>query len=160
MIGSQTWSGLRTLALRVTLLAIVAAFVIGVLAILAYNTRAATITVTVNTTDNDDDSSCDPLASGDCTLHEAIDDANNGAADIIKFDTSVFSPGTIDLSTGELDLPVIEVEVIIDAALWKADSLRFHPLVNTSTLVISREAVERFVTATGHAFKVLDIPER
>lgn len=52
------------------------------------------------------------------------------------------------------------VEVIFDESLWKADALQCHPLVNTATLVISHEGVERFLKAANHAFKVLDVPER
>jgi Ala-tRNA(Pro) deacylase len=51
------------------------------------------------------------------------------------------------------------VEVIVDEELWKANSLRCHPLVNTSTLVISRADLERIFTITGHTCRVLAIPE-
>lgn len=51
------------------------------------------------------------------------------------------------------------VEVILDETLWKANALRCHPLVNTSTLVISRADIERIFTITGHTYRVLVIPE-
>ncbi|RTZ98709.1 MAG: prolyl-tRNA synthetase associated domain-containing protein [Deltaproteobacteria bacterium] len=50
------------------------------------------------------------------------------------------------------------VEVVIDRDLWKSGSFLFHPLVNTSTLVISREDIRRFMEATGHEMTILDIP--
>jgi Ala-tRNA(Pro) deacylase len=50
------------------------------------------------------------------------------------------------------------VEVIIDKSLWTSESFQFHPLVNTSTLVISRDSIKRFLTDTGHEVKILDIP--
>jgi len=34
----------------------------------------------------------------------------------------------------------------------------FHPLANTSTLVISREDIQRFVEATGHELTIIDVP--
>jgi Ala-tRNA(Pro) deacylase len=51
-----------------------------------------------------------------------------------------------------------EVEVIFDKELWQAKAFRFHPLVNTSTLVISRENIERFLEVTGHEIQILDVP--
>jgi len=53
-----------------------------------------------------------------------------------------------------------EVEVIIDESLWHAEALRCHPLVNTSTLVISQDDIRRFLEITGHLVRVLDVPTR
>jgi len=50
------------------------------------------------------------------------------------------------------------VEIIIDTALWASDAFQFHPLVNTSTLVISRDNIKRFLDETGHETQVLDVP--
>jgi Ala-tRNA(Pro) deacylase len=52
------------------------------------------------------------------------------------------------------------VEVVMDEALWTADAFQCHPLVNTSTLVIPREDLMRFLDVTGHAVRVLDVPHR
>lgn len=52
------------------------------------------------------------------------------------------------------------VEVIVDESLWGANALRCHPLVNTSTLVISRDGIRRFLELTGHPARVLDVPDR
>ena len=52
------------------------------------------------------------------------------------------------------------VEVVIDQAIWDADAIGCHPLVNTATLVIPHEGLVRFLQATGHAFKVIDVPAR
>ena len=46
----------------------------------------------------------------------------------------------------------------VDQALWEAESLRCHPLVNTSTLAIATGDIERFLSATGHTLKVVRIP--
>jgi len=53
-----------------------------------------------------------------------------------------------------------QVEVFIDEDLWKAEALQCHPLVNTATWVISRDGIERFLAATGHAFTVITVPVR
>lgn len=53
-----------------------------------------------------------------------------------------------------------EVGVVVDEGLWKASAFRCHPLVNTSTLVISKENLERFLDRTGHTAQILDVPGR
>ena len=50
------------------------------------------------------------------------------------------------------------VTLIVDEALWTAEAFQFHPLVNTITLVISREGIARFAAATGHPVRVENIP--
>jgi Ala-tRNA(Pro) deacylase len=51
-----------------------------------------------------------------------------------------------------------EVELVVDETLWQAEAFQFHPLVNTSTLVISRENLKRFIAKTGHEVRLLDVP--
>lgn len=53
-----------------------------------------------------------------------------------------------------------QVEVIFDRSIAAAESLRCHPLVNTATLAISRQGIERFLAATGHPVQALDVPGR
>jgi len=53
-----------------------------------------------------------------------------------------------------------EVEVIVDKDLWEAKAFQCHPLVNTSTLVISRDHIQRLLEITGHPVRVLDVPSR
>lgn len=53
-----------------------------------------------------------------------------------------------------------KVELIIDEEMWKADALQCHPLVNTATLVISHEGIEKFLEATKHEPRVMEVPER
>lgn len=52
------------------------------------------------------------------------------------------------------------VEVVVDEELWRCDAMQCHPLVNTSTLVISRNGLERFLSLTGHTPRIVKIPER
>ena len=53
-----------------------------------------------------------------------------------------------------------DVEVFFDQDLWESEAFQFHPLVNTSTIVITRDNMERFLKATGHAFQIIQVPER
>ena len=51
-----------------------------------------------------------------------------------------------------------EVEIILDEEIWKAKHLLCHPLVNTSTLVIARDDIQRILEITNHRFQVLSVP--
>jgi Ala-tRNA(Pro) deacylase len=51
-----------------------------------------------------------------------------------------------------------EVEVIIDETLWDSNTFGCHPLVNTSTLVISKENLMRIFDITGHKIRIVDVP--
>jgi len=52
------------------------------------------------------------------------------------------------------------VEVVIDRELWESDMFRCHPLVNTSSLAISRADLGRFIELTGHNATIVDIPRK
>jgi Ala-tRNA(Pro) deacylase len=67
-------------------------------------------------------------------------------------------PGSVSLLAIFNDRNGLNVEVFIDESLWQADAFQFHPLVNTSTLVISKDGIRRFLSATGHRWKVVDVP--
>lgn len=79
-----------------------------------------------------------------------------GAADRLKKHLGV-DPGAVSLFAVVNDLDNA-VEVIIDRELWKSEAFQFHPLVNTSTLVISRDNLKRFLAQTGHEVQILDVP--
>jgi Ala-tRNA(Pro) deacylase len=66
-------------------------------------------------------------------------------------------PGSVSLFAVVNDVDMA-VEIILDSALWASDAFQFHPLINTSTLVISRDNVKRFLDKTGHTAQILDIP--
>ncbi len=127
----RTFFNARPMAIRVLLVAIVAAITVGALSVYtAQQTSAgAATTVTVNSVGNTDDGSCSgaPNAgSGDCTLHEAIDVVNDGKADVINFHKTVFpkvTPGVIQVDLGDFAendgdncLPPIVREVVIDSS--------------------------------------------
>lgn len=93
-------------------------------------------------------------------LHEAIGSGrlSFGSADRLKKYLGI-EPGAVSLFALIND-GSNQVELIIDAPLWKHGAFQFHPLVNTSTLVVSRENLKRFLDLTGHEAKMLDVPEQ
>lgn len=50
------------------------------------------------------------------------------------------------------------VEFVIDQALWDADAIQAHPLVNTATMVIAHRDLERFLAATAHVPRTIAVP--
>ena len=50
------------------------------------------------------------------------------------------------------------VEFVIDRALWNAPAVHAHPLRNDATLVLAHGDLERFLAATGHSPRVIDVP--
>ena len=69
------------------------------------------------------------------------------------------TPGAVIALTLVAD-PRHEVELVVDADVWRHDTLCCHPLVNTSTLVLSREALQRFCDFTGHVPLIVSVPAR
>jgi Ala-tRNA(Pro) deacylase len=51
------------------------------------------------------------------------------------------------------------VEFVIDRALWDAEAVQAHPLINTATMVLMHADLERFLAATGHTPSVIDVPQ-
>lgn len=54
--------------------------------------------------------------------------------------------------------PESRVEVVFDCSLADEASFQCHPLVNTSTLVLSKDELLRFLDAAGHRPRWLEIP--
>lgn len=79
-----------------------------------------------------------------------------GSADRLKKHLGV-DPGAVSLF-GVVNDVDNAVEVIIDGELWESEAFQFHPLVNTSTLIISRDNLKRFLAQTGHKVQILDVP--
>jgi Ala-tRNA(Pro) deacylase len=79
-----------------------------------------------------------------------------GSADRLKQHLGV-EPGAVTLLAVFND-PAQAVDLIVDEDLWRADAFQFHPLVNTATLVLSREAVARVVELTGHRLHLVKVP--
>lgn len=51
-------------------------------------------------------------------------------------------------------------ELVVDEAVWQADAVQCHPMVNTATVSIGSEGLQRFFAATGHVPRVLEVPAR
>ena len=67
------------------------------------------------------------------------------------------TPGSVSLLALVNDA-VHAVEFVIDRTLWSATALQAHPLRNDATMVIAHADLERFLAATGHVARVLDVP--
>ena len=53
-----------------------------------------------------------------------------------------------------------KVECIVDENIWGSDVFKCHPMVNTATLLIAKDGLERFLNETGHRARVLELPRR
>ncbi|WP_163830810.1 prolyl-tRNA synthetase associated domain-containing protein [Spartinivicinus ruber] len=67
-------------------------------------------------------------------------------------------PGAVSLLSLVHD-PCHVVEVLIDETIWAYPTIQCHPLVNTVTLVIPKQDIEKFMHATGHKLKLIHICE-
>lgn len=52
------------------------------------------------------------------------------------------------------------VDFVIDRRLWEADAVHAHPLVNNATMVIPHSQLERFLAATGHSPRIVEVAGR
>jgi len=69
------------------------------------------------------------------------------------------NPGSVSLLALVNDRDAA-VEFVIDRALWDAPAVHAHPLTNDATMVIAHAHLERFLAATGHTPRVIDVPLR
>ena len=67
------------------------------------------------------------------------------------------APGSVSLLALVNDKDAA-VEFVIDRALWDAPAVHAHPLTNDATMVLAHADLERFLAATGHTPRVLDVP--
>jgi len=79
-----------------------------------------------------------------------------GSQDRLKKHLGV-DPGSVSLLAVYNDTDHA-VEIAADHELWKEHFFQFHPLVNTSTLAISKENITRFLKNTGHDIKIIEVP--
>ena len=68
-------------------------------------------------------------------------------------------PGSVTV-LATINDPDNAVELYFDKVLWEEEAFQFHPLVNTSTLLISRQDLRRFFELTGHEVRLLDVPSQ
>lgn len=67
-------------------------------------------------------------------------------------------PGAVSL-LAVINDHLLTVRVVIDRSLWRAEALQCHPLINTSTLIISRNDAEKILKLTKHEPLLVDVPE-
>ena len=66
-------------------------------------------------------------------------------------------PGSVSI-LALLNDPEKTVEVFVDNELWNAEIILCHPLVNTSTLAITRNGIKQFLEKTGHNLMLVEVP--
>jgi Ala-tRNA(Pro) deacylase len=66
-------------------------------------------------------------------------------------------PGSVSL-LALINDPARAVQFVIDRTLWEAASVQAHPLRNDATMILVHADLERFLMATGHAPRVIDVP--
>ena len=81
-----------------------------------------------------------------------------GSPDRLKTYLGV-EPGSVTV-LATINDPENAVELYFDRVLWEEDLFQFHPLVNTSTLLISRKDLRRFFELTGHEVRLVDVPSQ
>jgi Ala-tRNA(Pro) deacylase len=69
------------------------------------------------------------------------------------------APGSVTV-LGLVNDTARAVELFVDSDVWHTSHWRCHPLVNTATLVLSREDVEKFFAHTGHVPRVVTLETR
>lgn len=67
-------------------------------------------------------------------------------------------PGSVTILALVND-PAGTIHLVIDLDIWEGEFFLCHPLINTVTLVISKEGLLQFLALTGHRPHVLKIPE-
>lgn len=68
-------------------------------------------------------------------------------------------PGSVTVF-GLVNDAATAVELYVDEDVWNSPRWRCHPLVNTATLVVARDDLERFFKRTGHEPRVLRLKTR
>lgn len=68
------------------------------------------------------------------------------------------TPGSVSLLALVNDA-MHSVEFVIDRRLWEADAVHAHPLRNDATMVLLHASLERFLAATGHPPRILDVDD-
>jgi len=52
------------------------------------------------------------------------------------------------------------VQLLVDQDLWRCSTFQSHPLVNTATLILSKEDVQTFFSLTGHVPEIIEVCEK
>lgn len=91
------------------------------------------------------------------TLHKVIGSGrlSFGSADLLR-EVLGIEPGSVTPFSLINDRPP-RVSVLLDARMMRHDLLNYHPLENTATTSIARKDLLRFIRATGHEPRVIDL---
>ena len=52
----------------------------------------------------------------------------------------------------------LKVELVVDQTIWHAEAIQAHPLINTETVIIEAQGLQRFLSLTGHKPTVMEVP--
>lgn len=66
-------------------------------------------------------------------------------------------PGSVTL-LGLINDLTHKLKVYIDSELWSARTIQCHPLINSSSIVISPDQLKKFFGIINCAYKVIDVP--
>ena len=55
------------------------------------------------------------------------------------------------------DPPFERISIVLDSEMMRADPVNYHPLINTATIALSPADLLRFLDATGHRARVVDL---
>jgi len=55
------------------------------------------------------------------------------------------------------DAPFERIPIVLDAEMMRADLVNYHPLINTATVALSPADLLRFLDATGHRPRIVDL---
>jgi Ala-tRNA(Pro) deacylase len=81
-----------------------------------------------------------------------------GFASAVRLQTHLgIMPGSVSLLALVND-EAHAVEFVIDRSLWEAAAVQAHPLTNSATMVVAHADLERFLEATGHPPRIIDVP--
>jgi Ala-tRNA(Pro) deacylase len=94
------------------------------------------------------------------TLHQRIGSARLSFARAeLLAELFGVTPGSVT-PFGAINDTALRVTIIFDSRLLRHDVLNFHPLSNDATTSIARDDLLRFLRATGHEPRVVDLAAR
>lgn len=92
-------------------------------------------------------------------LHEVI-----GASGRLSFCSAELLMAKLGVTPGSVTAFAVindragEVTLVLDANLMTGEEVNFHPLINTATLRIGRDALLAFLDGAGHRPLIVDLP--
>jgi Ala-tRNA(Pro) deacylase len=93
------------------------------------------------------------------SLHRRLDAGrfSFGSAELLREVWGV-EPGAVT-PFGAINDAARRVNVVLDEAMMRHDTLNYHPLVNTMTTAISRDGLLKFLRATGHEPRIVAVAD-